>query len=58
MDDEPDPAAVIEGLLRSSTLPGLVSRVRPMSDDELALDILEGLDAAGLEVVGKDRSDA
>jgi hypothetical protein len=46
-------ATVIEQHLRSTVLPGLGYRIRPMSDDELALDIMEALDAAGFEVVRK-----
>jgi hypothetical protein len=47
-------AAVIEGVLRSTVLPGIGVRIRPMSDDELALDILAALDAAGFQVVPRD----
>lgn len=55
MAEEADPASVIEKVLRGTVPPGSVIRVRPMSDDELALDIVEGLDAAGFEVVLQDR---
>ena len=48
------PAAVIENVLRPSVLPGIVTRIRPMSDDELAMDIIDALDAAGFEVVQKE----
>jgi hypothetical protein len=58
MADGIDAAAVIEQTLRSAVLPGLTVRIRPMSDDELALDIIEALDSAGFEIVRKDRDDA
>jgi len=54
MAGESDPASIIEGLLRSTVLPGLTERIRPMTDDELARDILEALGAAGFQVVPKD----
>lgn len=53
MTDYADAAGVIESVLRSTVLPGLVPRIRPMSDDELALDIMEALEAAGFVVVRK-----
>lgn len=58
MADESDPATIIENHLRSTVLPGLVTRIRPMSDAELARDILEALEAEGFVVVRKDDSDA
>ena len=58
MTDQSDPVAVIEGVLRSSVLPGLVTRIRPMNDDELALNIMAALDAAGFDVVKKNRPNA
>jgi hypothetical protein len=58
MEDDTDPAAIIEQTLRSSVLPGLTVRIRPMSDDALALDIIEALDAAGFEIVRKDRQNS
>lgn len=57
MADASDAAAIIEQTLRSTALPGLVERIRPMGDDELALDIIEALDLAGFEIVRKDRPD-
>jgi hypothetical protein len=56
MADETDPATIIEEVLRAAVLPGLVVRIRPMSDGELALDILDALDAQGFAVVRKDDS--
>ncbi|CAN5804766.1 hypothetical protein BH11PSE6_BH11PSE6_11260 [soil metagenome] len=56
MTETRDPAAIIEDVLRSSVLPGLLERVRPMSDDELARDILEALDANGFVLMRKDQT--
>jgi hypothetical protein len=47
MADPNDPASIIEETLRSTVLPGIGVRIRPMSDDELALDIIAALNAAG-----------
>ena len=55
MASDPDPAGVIEDVLRSTVLPGIGVRIRQMSDDELALDLVDALDAAGFEIVRKDR---
>ena len=57
MTETPDPAAIIEDVLRSSVLPGLLERVRPMSDDQLARDILEALTAKGFVVTRQDQTD-
>ncbi|MEG3150305.1 hypothetical protein U1769_10440 [Sphingomonas sp. ZT3P38] len=57
MTEARDPAAIIEDVLRSSVLPGLIERVRPMSDDELAQDILEALAANGFVVMRRDQTD-
>ena len=57
MTETRDPAAIIEDVLRSSVLPGLIERVRPMSDDELAQDILEALAANGFVVMRRDQTD-
>ena len=53
-----DAADVIENVLRSAVLPAIGVRIRPMSDDELAMDILNALDAAGYKVVPKERPHA
>ena len=54
MASEADPASIIEEVLRSTVLPGLTVRMRPMTDDELARDILDALDAGGFRIVAKD----
>lgn len=51
-----EPSTVIEEVLRSSVLPGLGVRIRAMSDDELALNIIEALDVAGFEIIPKERA--
>ena len=51
-----DAADVIEEVLRATVVPGLTARIRPMSDCELALDILDALGAAGYRLVPKEEA--
>jgi hypothetical protein len=53
-----DAADVIEGVLRSTVLPGIAVRIRAMSDDELAMEILNALDAAGFQVAPREQRDS